>query len=176
MPHINIEVKARCGDHEPIRRRLVERNARFVGTDHQVDTYFAAKHGRLKLREGNIENALIFYERPDDQGPKQSDVTLYHPEPGSPLKAILTQSMGVDIVVEKRREIYFIDNVKFHLDEVEGLGRFLEIEAIDVDGSIGVAELRRQCDEYVDLFAIAHGDLIETSYADLLRAAGRGRR
>ena len=171
MPHINIEIKARCGDPEPIRRHLADRQARYVGTDRQIDTYFAAKQGRLKLREGNIENALIYYERPDQQGPKQSDVTLYHPEPGSSLKEILTNAMTVDVVVEKRREIYFVDNVKFHLDEVEELGRFVEIEAIDADGSIGVAELRRQCDEYVDLFAISPGDLLETSYADLMRAA-----
>ena len=145
------------------------RSASFKGTDHQTDTYFATAAGRLKLREGEIENALIFYHRPNEPGPKQSDVTLYHPEPQSPLKAMLSEAMGVDVVVEKRREIYFIDNVKFHIDVVDGLGTFVEIEAIDEDGSIGVDTLRRQCAEYLKLFAIAEEDLLSTSYSDMLR-------
>lgn len=122
------------------------------------------------MREGTIENALIFYDRSDDRGPKQSDVTLFHPEPGSPLKDMLSRAVGVEVVVRKKREIYFVDNVKIHLDTVEDLGHFVEIEAIDVDGSIGVDDLRKQCEEYVDLFAIKSDDLQSTSYSDMLKS------
>src|SRR4051812_43904611 len=94
---------------------------------------------RLQLREGNIENCLVYYERENRAGPKQSDVSLFPVVPDSALKDILSQSLGVLVVVEKQREIYFIDNLKFHIDVVENLGSFVEIEAIDADGSLGIA-------------------------------------
>ena len=68
MKHLIIEMKAKCGDREAVRRILRSRNADFKGTDHQIDTYFQARDGRLKLREGNIENYLIFYKRGDKAG------------------------------------------------------------------------------------------------------------
>ncbi len=71
-------------------------------------------------------------------------------------------------MVEKKREIYFIDNVKFHIDEVKGLGTFIEIEAIDKEGNIGRDKLLTQCKEYVGLFGIEDKDLVSFSYSDLL--------
>jgi predicted adenylyl cyclase CyaB len=168
MGHVNIEIKARCADQERVRKLLEERNADFRGLDHQVDTYFNAPSGRLKLREGNIENTLIHYDRTDQEGPKQSNVTLYHLQPSPALKDILTKTLGVKVVVDKRREIYFINNVKFHLDRVEGLGTFVEIEAIDADGSIGTARLHEQCQYYIALFGIREQDLLSQSYSDML--------
>src|SRR5215475_5256835 len=126
MSHLNIEIKARCLNPQTIRDVLHGYHADFRGTDHQIDTYFKVTQGRLKLREGNIENALIYYEREEQEGPKRSTVTLVPVTPGSLLKALLTQALGILMVVEKHRDIYFIDNVKFHLDEVEQLGTFVE--------------------------------------------------
>lgn len=144
--------------------------ARFVGTDHQIDTYFHLPEGkgRLKLREGNIEHSLIHYQRSDLAGPKRSEVTLYHPQADPALKAVLSASLGVITVVDKLRQIFFIENVKFHLDEVVGLGTFVEIEAIDLDGSIGEKRLRGQCEHYLGLFEIKKEALVEVSYSDLL--------
>lgn len=167
MKNVNIEIKARCHDQNKVRDVLRSRSAVFIGKDHQLDTYFKAPHGRLKLREGNIENALIYYERKDDHGPKKSSVILYK-DPGPALKDILTNAMGVLVVVDKQRDIYFIENVKFHLDIVEGLGAFVEIEAIDEDGRIGEAKLLEQCRFYLDLFQIEASDLIPSSYSDML--------
>ena len=140
--------------------------ADFTGTDHQIDTYFKVANGRLKLREGNIENYLIFYEREDKAGPKQSNVILHKVEPGSNIKDLLTKSLGVLVVVDKMREIYFIDNVKFHLDNVQGLGTFVEIEAIDKDGNIGADKLLEQCNKYLELFNISQNNLLTNSYSD----------
>ena len=84
MPHLNVEIKARCPNHQTIRDILQSRHADFRGTDDQIDTYFKVNYGRLKLREGNIENALIYYDREDQEGPKQSSVTLVPTTPGSP--------------------------------------------------------------------------------------------
>lgn len=168
MQHLNVEIKARCANADAIRAILKSRHADAKGTDHQIDTYFNVPKGRLKLREGNIENALIFYERPDQAGPKQSNIVLHETTPDSDLKAVLTAALGVKVVVDKQREISFIDNVKFHLDTVAGLGSFVEIEAIDADGSIGRARLLAQCQEYLALFGIKDADLVEGSYSDLL--------
>jgi predicted adenylyl cyclase CyaB len=168
MPHINIEIKAKTADQEKIREILKSNNADFKGVDHQVDTYFKVGSGRLKLREGNIENHLIHYERENKSGPKKSLVILYKYSSDQNLKEILTKSLGVFAVVDKYREIYFIDNVKFHLDKVIGLGTFVEIEAIDKDGSIGNEKLLEQCNHYLNLLNISQRDLVEKSYGDLM--------
>lgn len=166
--HLNVEIKASCQNQHKIRKSLNERNALFAGVDHQVDTYFKVPHGRLKLRKGNIENYLIFYKRKNQSGPKESKVRLLEVPPGSLLKEMLSESLGVLVVVEKSREIYFIGNIKFHIDYVYGLGPFVEIEAIDKDGSIGKKKLLGQCREYMGLFGIKTGDLVRASYSDLL--------
>jgi predicted adenylyl cyclase CyaB len=170
MGHVNIiEIKARCANPQTIRELLQARNADFRGVDRQIDTYFQVPRGRLKLREGQIENCLVYYKREDRSGPKHSDVTLFPMTPNGMLKEMLTKALGVLVVVEKQREIYFIGNVKFHLDAVKGLGDFVEIEAIDTDGTIGKEQLFAQCQTFLELFQIAPADLLAPSYSDLLR-------
>lgn len=163
----NIEIKAKCRQSEKIREILASHNARFVGIDRQIDTYFKVQHGRMKLREGNIENHLIHYHRDNQAGPKKSEVILYRPS-SETLKPLLTTALNILVVVDKQRAIYFIDNVKFHIDEVKELGAFVEIEAIDKDGSISEKELEMQCKSYLALFGIEDRDLMETSYSDML--------
>jgi adenylate cyclase, class 2 len=168
LPYLNIEIKAKTNEPDRIREILKTNNADFIGVDHQVDTYFKVASGRLKLREGNIENHLIYYERENTRDPKKSSVTLYKNNPNSNLKEILIKSLGVLAVVDKHREIYFIENVKFHLDNVEGLGTFVEIEAIDKDDSIGYNKLLEQCNFYLKLLLVSKEDLIGISYSDML--------
>lgn len=168
MPHLNVEIKAKCANHNAVREILKTRNADFRGVDHQIDTYFKVNFGRLKLREGNIENFLVYYDRENKEGPKESKIILFRNEPGSTLKEILSVSNGVLVVVDKKREIYFIDNIKFHIDTVKDLGSFVEIEAIDKDGSVGKDKLYAQCKEYMKLLGIADTDLISCSYSDLI--------
>jgi len=168
MKHLSIEIKAKSNNHEKIREFLKSHSADFKGVDHQIDTYFKVNQGRLKLREGNIENYLIYYERENKEGPKQSDIILFQSAPGSSLKSILVNANGVLTIVDKKREIYFIGNVKFHIDTVQELGTFMEIEAIDDDDSIGKEKLLEQCNEYLMLFGISESDLVSVSYSDLL--------
>ena len=170
MQPTNIEIKATCENSYYIEKVLAERQAQFIGVDHQIDTYFVTPNGRLKLREGNIENNLIFYERSDQVGPKQSDIILYRSEAVPTLKTLLEKSMGIKVVVDKQRKIFFLENVKFHIDEVKGLGHFVEIEAIDEDGSIGIEKLEEQCRFYMELFEISATDLVAVSYSDLMLA------
>lgn len=172
MSHINIEIKAHCRRPDKVRAALHAAGADFKGTDAQTDTYFRVPRGRLKLRQGNIENALIFYQRPDLAGPKQAEVSLYRSSPNADLADVLTGALEILVVVKKQREIYFLDNVKFHIDSVEGLENFVEIEAIDADGSIGIDTLRQQCDFYMKQLGILTTDLVNRSYSDMLLEKG----
>lgn len=164
----NIEIKARCPHPAKIKKILEDQQALFKGIDHQIDTYFQVPKGRLKLREGTIENYLIHYHRSNQKGPKQSVVTLFKTTPDSTLKTILTAALGIKTVVDKHRAIYFIDTVKFHIDTVKNLGHFIEIEAIDTDGTIPVTRLQEQCETYMQLFEIAPTHLISHSYSDMM--------
>src|SRR5688572_22733415 len=168
--HLNYEFKARTNRLAQLEDQLLELHPEFIGEDRQVDTYFNVPLGRLKLREGKIENALIQYFREDVAGAKTSNVTLFRHSADMNLKMALVNSLGVKVVVEKRRRIYFIGNIKFHFDRVEGLGEFVEVEAIDKEGSIGLETLQRQCNQYAALFGIENKDFINNSYSDMLLA------
>ena len=171
MAILNIEIKAKCSDPTFIRKILTQRNAMLKGTDNQKDTYFKVAYGRLKMREGNIEYSLVHYDREDISGPKRSEVLYYHPRKEDLVKQQLIKAIGTLVIVNKKREIYYIDNIKFHIDEVEDLGSFVEIEAIDKTGDIGADKLYEQCKDYLSLFQIDDKDLIDNSYSDMLMNA-----
>jgi len=168
MNILNFEFKARTSDLSGLEAKLLQFDPKFIGEDHQIDTYFNVQSGRLKLREGNIENSLIHYERENTADSKSSKIVLYQHQPDPALKAILTKTLGVSVVVDKRRRIYFIDNVKFHFDTLAEIGTFVEVEAIDKDGSIGIDELEKQCRKYAAFFEIKGEDYVSESYSDLI--------
>lgn len=168
VSHLNVEIKARCADPDAVRAALRRRGAEFRGLDRQTDTYFRCATGRLKLREGNIENALIHYARDDRAGPKESHVTMSAVPADATLRAVLEEALGVLVTVRKRREIWFVGNVKIHVDEVDGLGSFVEIEAIDAVGGLGRERLQAQCEQFMALLDVRPQDLLERSYSDML--------
>jgi len=164
----NYEFKARTADLNKLEQRLLELNPLFKGEDHQIDTYFNVPAGRLKLREGNIENALIYYERLDIPEAKQADIILYKHNPEKSLKDILIKVHGVKAIVDKTRKIYFIGNVKFHFDRVKQIGTFIEVEAIDETGNTGPEKLIEQCNKYFSFFSLEKSDYVDKSYCDLM--------
>jgi adenylate cyclase class 2 len=168
MAHLNVEFKAAAKNIHLLEEKLKTLNPVFKGEDHQVDTYFNVSTGRLKLRVGNIENALIWYKRENTAGSKQSHILLYKHEADKTLKEILIKTHGIKVIIDKRRRIYFIDNVKFHFDEVKGLGTFIEVEAIDADGSLGLEKITEQCNYYAAFFEIKKEDFQSLSYSDML--------
>ena len=172
MSILNIEFKASTNKLAALETLLLQHIPLFIGEDHQIDTYFNVTKGRLKLREGNIENALIHYEREDTAGAKSSHVSLYQHQPDKTLKEILIKTLGIKAVVDKRRKIYFIENIKFHFDTVEGIGTFIEVEAIDKNGNIGKEKLQAKCDEYAALFSIRPEDYCAVSYSDMILEKG----
>ena len=164
----NIEIKAYCRDKDHVRAVLSSHGAQFVGTDLQEDWYFNVPQGRLKLRIGTIENNLIFYNRPDEAGPRQSDFQLVKVEDKESLKALLTSALGLWKLVKKSREIYYIGNVKFHIDILEGIGEFVEIEAGNILAEKSIEELQEACNYYLREFKIEPEDLLQGSYSDMI--------
>jgi predicted adenylyl cyclase CyaB len=167
MQHLNIELKARCDNPERVREFLLENNAEYKGEDHQIDTYYNTKHGRLKIRRGNIEDSLVFYKRDDTPEQKESQIIL-EANPSKDLEKILALTNGILVRVDKKREIYFIGNVKFHIDRIENLGSFMEIEAISENNQIPREELIKQFSYYKEKLHIQDVDLINKSYSDMI--------
>jgi predicted adenylyl cyclase CyaB len=168
-PRRNLELKARDLDPARSLRACRELGAEDKGTLTQRDTYFEVPRGRLKLREEPDRATLIAYERPDLAGNKESRYRLVEvPEPVE-MRAALESVLGVTVVVSKTRRLFLHENVRIHLDRVEGLGNFIEFEAVaapDEDPSrfTGLLDdLRKQ-------FGVRDEDLRRESYSDLLRA------
>jgi predicted adenylyl cyclase CyaB len=85
------------------------------------------------------------------------------------LKAVLLAALPTLIVVEKKREIYFIDHIKFHIDTLTGLGCFIEIEVIDATDAMDITKMKEQCQWYMELLDVQKEDLMENSYSDMLQ-------
>jgi predicted adenylyl cyclase CyaB len=166
MKRVNFEFKARLRDEGPARRALNRLRARYLGEDHQIDTYFKVARGRLKVREGKIENALIFYNRANASRARRSTVEMTILPRRNSVKKVLSRVLETLAVVDKRREIYFVGSVKIHLDRVRGLGRFVEVEAISRSGSI--TQARRLASKFRKLFRIPTADIVGKSYSDLV--------
>ena len=164
----NIETKARLRDLPAARQIAAGLATQRLGVQEQVDTYFVCPHGRLKLRQIEHQPAnLIWYERPDQTAAKPSDYQLVPVSNPETLKAALAAAWGIRGVVRKRREIFLHHNVRIHLDEVEGLGPFLEFEAVlhpGLDDAAGEA----QVEQLAARFAIRPEDLLPQSYSDML--------
>jgi predicted adenylyl cyclase CyaB len=142
-----------------------------VGLDAQRDTYFAVPRGRLKLRESSLSGAqLIPYLRPDGDGARRSDYRVIPVPDAEGTRRLLAELLGVHRVVTKQREIFLVGNVRVHLDRVDGLGSFLELEAV-FDGSPAAepgehAKVGRLLAE----LGVRDADLVPTSYEALLGA------
>jgi predicted adenylyl cyclase CyaB len=164
----NIEVKARLS--EPTSARAIA--GRLCGPPaailRQTDTYFHCAQGRLKLREieGSVAE-LIAYERPDAPAAKGSDYLITRVADPDSLRRTLTAALGIRGVVRKTRRLYLHQNVRIHLDDVDGLGNFLEFEAVLADQTDDLAG-RRQVEELCREFGIGPGDLLAGSYGDML--------
>ena len=171
MKILNVEIKAKIDGikYNEIKKFLESKSSNIIGLDNQTDYYFKTDAGKLKLRIGNVERSLIYYQRNEIKGLKSSNVLLFNiSNDAEALLDILKASQEMVNIVKKKREIYFIDNVKFHLDKVKDLGTFFEIEAISENHTIQKEHLEQQCKSYKERFEIKDEDLIDKSYADMV--------
>lgn len=175
----NIEIKIPVDDLAPLRKCASRVANRGPFKLQQVDYFFPVPNGRLKLRvqESDFENGerkaeLIAYHRSDAAEARASDYLLCPTNEPDLLRESLTRSLGIGPVVRKQRELYLIGRTRIHLDQVEGLGSFLEIEVVmneSESAAVGHSELRSLLDE----LGVSENDASSVAYADMLATAGK---
>jgi adenylate cyclase class IV len=169
----NVEIKARVADLDALRARVAHRAVEPPALLEQTDTFFVVPSGRLKLRQlGDGAGELIFYERPDRPGPKASSYTRVACPDAAALGVVLGQALGVRGVVDKRREVFRLGRARIHLDDVRGLGSFLEIEVVLADGE-AVEDGEREAEALLADLHVPAAALLGPAYIDLLDRARR---
>jgi predicted adenylyl cyclase CyaB len=170
----NVEVKVRIkGNIEGLRERAGALAGQPSTLIRQEDTFFRTPRGRLKLRVPDTGNAeLIYYERSDRPGPRPSVYIVARVNDAAALKIVLDASLGVRGFVRKQRELFLAGNTRIHIDDVEGLGRFLELEVMLSAGDLPSAASQR-CLEIMNLLGARESDLVERAYIDLLEERAR---
>ena len=166
----NIEFKARDPHPAQTLKRCQEIGAVEVGILPQRDTYFTVPHGRLKLREQEPGPAmLVQYLRADEAGARTSTYVLVEISDPPAVKRALASSLGIACVVEKERRLFlWEETVRIHLDRVEGVGEFVEIEAV-APAESSLEREREQAERLRLLLEIDPSELVASSYADLFQ-------
>ena len=164
----NIELegpRSRSGGHARPRAGL---GAADRGEIRQRDTYFAGAHGRLKLREQEPgDDELIQYQREEAAEARTSEYRRVAVPDAAALREALEAAHGTLVVVDKRRRLLLWENVRIHLDEVEALGSFVELEAVAEEGS-DLSEEHSKVERLREQLGIADANLVASSYSDLL--------
>ena len=164
----NVEIKARAHDFETLRKLAETLSDTPCQIISQEDTFFCSPHGRLKLRVLAPEHGqLVYYFRSDAAGPKRSEYHIFETSNPAGLKFILAAALGVRGEVSKTRYLYLTGQTRIHLDDVKGLGRFVELEVVMRPGQ-SEAEGRAIAEGLMRKLGIQPTDLIELAYMDLL--------
>ncbi len=164
----NIEIKALAHNFTQLRLRAELLSDTPVEVIPQEDIFFHTQKGRLKLRILAANRAqLIYYTRPDQEGPKRSEYHIYETPDPENLKRVLELAYGIRGRVKKTRYLYLVGQTRVHLDEVEGLGQFMELEVVMAPGQSN-AEGQAIAEELMSKLGVEKGDLLEGAYMDLL--------
>lgn len=167
----NIEIKARVHDAAALRQRAERLSDTPAQLIPQHDTFFACPNGRLKLRQFSPDHGeLIFYNRADVAGTKQSNYTIVPTPVPDALRDALAAAYGVRQTVVKARTLFMSGQTRIHLDAVEGLGDFMELEVVLTPGR-SAAEGHATARDLMSRLGIRDEDLLEGAYADLLENA-----
>jgi predicted adenylyl cyclase CyaB len=167
----NIEIKARVRDFADLCKIAERLSDTPVQVIKQVDTFFITSKGRLKLRElQSMPAQLIYYERLDLEGPKRSDYYIFETSDSVTLKQVLGFALGIRGTVRKVRRLYMLGNTRLHLDEVDGLGSFVELEVV-LKPDQSEAEGQAIADDLISRLGIDRSDLLQAAYIDLLESS-----
>ena len=164
----NIEIKARLHDIARTHRLARALKDRPVERFSQRDVFFRTECGRLKLRwEGDGRAYLVYYERADGAGPRSSVYHVAESRDPASLEQVLSAALGVRGEVRKHRTLYTVGSTRIHLDQVHGLGHFLELEAV-LGPQQTSAQAYAMISSLMDQLAVSESDLIDVAYIDLL--------
>ncbi len=170
----NIEIKASIRNPATLRARVVALAQGEPEVLRQEDTFFHTSTGRLKLRVfGDGKAELIYYEREDDQGPTSSKYVRIAVDDPRELKDRLSATLGIRGVVRKDRECFLVENTRIHIDEVQDLGSFLELEVM-LEPEQSAEAGRGRATELMQLLGVDADDLVSGAYIDLLDEARAG--
>jgi predicted adenylyl cyclase CyaB len=172
----NVEIKARVDDLDAFERRVADVADGAPTILEQHDTFFATARGRLKLREfPDGSGELIHYERPDSVGPATSDYRIARTPDAAGLRQVLASALCFCGSVRKQRRLYTRGQTRIHVDRVEGLGDFMELEVVLRERQTP-ADGREIAEEIMRHLGIDSGSLVEVAYVDLLarRRGGSG--
>jgi predicted adenylyl cyclase CyaB len=166
----NLEAKFKLRNLEAARREAEDLGYVFKTSFRQSDSFFRVQRGRLKLREENGDAALIYYAREDGGGLQLSRYEVFPlAEPQvEPMRQMLSEALGVLGTVKKERMLLELDNLRLHLDRVDGLGDFGEVEAVLAEGE-DPASSRRAIDEILAALQVRRTNLISVSYLEMIR-------
>ncbi len=167
LPYKDFTLKARAHDLTTLEKILLASNAWFIGSDNQKDTYFRIGNGKLKLRQGTVENLITHYERIDEEGIERTIVYRYDLNPSPNEIQSLFKAHEVIGTIEKERKIYYAGDVKVHLDTLPDNNLFVELEAIDRTDIVDLNTLRQRCLAVKKLLRIKDEDLLKTGYLPL---------
>ena len=165
----NIEIKLAADNFRKINPLLKNLGAKHEGTLEQVDTYFVVPRGRLKLRAiNNSTYQLIFYSRPDKEKSKLSDyhIVEFSKEQYLLLLDMLKLAYGITVIVKKKRILWIYKNTRIHLDKVDSLGSFIELET--VINTISLSDGKKEHADVIRLFRLGDYKKVNNSYSDLL--------
>jgi len=169
----NIEIKAYAHEFDEIKSRANKLSDTPVEVIPQEDIFFNVPQGRLKLRILAPDNAqLIYYTRPDQEGPKRSDYHIAYTSDPDNLKRVLELAYGIRGAVKKTRYLYLVGQTRVHLDDVEGLGHFMELEVVMRDGQSD-AEGQEMAEGLMTSLGVERSDLIDGAYMDMLEKSSQ---
>lgn len=163
----NIEIKARARQFEEIKARAEKLSDVPMQVIPQEDTFFNTPQGRLKLRVLADHAELIYYTRPDQEGPKRSDYHITRTTDPENLKRVLELAYGIRGVVQKTRYLFLAGQTRIHLDDVAGLGQFMELEVV-MGEEQNDAQGQAIAEDLMSALGVERGDLIDGAYMDLL--------
>jgi len=168
MPQ-NVEIKARVKDPEGLAAIIYDLTDSMGAILRQEDTFFNVQNGRLKLRvsESESHGELIYYERPDSTGPKCCDYYSSYIADAETFKFSMTKALGIRGTLKKVRRLYMFGTTRIHLDEVAGLGCFLELEVVLQPGQTS-EDGEKIAKELMAQLGVEETDLIAGAYVDLL--------
>ncbi|CAH1787030.1 unnamed protein product [Owenia fusiformis] len=162
----NVEIKARVPDMELLESKARDHSGEEGKLLEQEDVFFVTPKGRLKLRHLKGQAAqLIYYERPDEEGPKTSLYHVFETENPEDLKIALSMCLGVKGVVKKRRKLFMVGQTRVHVDRVEGLGDFMELEVQMQEGQTP-EEGQKIAEDLMEKLGISRDSLITGAYMD----------